>query len=160
MTVFSKTSKFHYKGYLGIIYPDTDIRENYPGKVVFGAGVLYDFNRVNATLDYLFFNSEDKTPYTKTPAKLSIHNLFFGAELPLFKEKKACFIGGGASLNFLSENVGVLGNFKSSKTGFYASAGTNFSMRSINIGIKMIYNFLKIQDIRSGGFFLLLSAGF
>lgn len=160
MSGFTEKSKLHFNGYLGIMYPETEIRENYSGKTVFGAGVFYSFKKVNATLDYLYFNSNDFTSYTKTAAELQIHHIFLGGELPLFGEKRNQFLGAGASFNFISENVGELGNFNSTNTSLYASAGARIPLKKYSVGIKMVYNFLKVQGVHTGGFFLMLSAGF
>jgi len=165
LTVFisgfsAENRKLHFNGYLGIMYPESNIRENYSGKTVFGGGIFYNLGRVNAALDYIYFNSKDFTAYTKTPAKLEIHHVFLGGELPLFGEKKNQFLGTGASLNFLTEDVGELGNFKSTNASVYASAGARIPLKKYSIGIKMIYNFLKIKGTHTGGFFLMISAGF
>lgn len=156
----SFAEKLHFNGYLGIMYPETDIRENYSGKTVFGAGVFYQFKKVNAALDYVYFSSKDFTDYTNTPAKLEIHHFFLGAELPLFGEKRNQFLGAGASFNLVKENVGEIGSFNSSNSSFFAAAGARIPLKKYNVGIKMIYNFLKIQGVHTGGFFLMLSAGF
>jgi hypothetical protein len=158
--VSAENRRLHFSGYFGIVYPESDIRENYSGKTVFGGGVFYNLKKVNITADYLYYSSKDFTSYTKTPAKLQIHHIFVGAELPLFGEKKNQFIGAGASFNSLNEEVGDLGSFKNNNAATYISGGIRIPIKKKFIGLKMIYNFLKIKGTHTGGFFLMVSAGF
>ncbi len=165
LTVFisgfsTENRKLHFNGYLGIVYPESNIRENYSGKTVFGGGVFYNLKKVNITTDYLYYSSKDSTPYTKIPAKFQIHHIFIGMELPLFGQKKNQFIGAGASFNFLTEDVGELGSFSDNNAAAFISGGIRIPIKKKFIGLKMIYNFLKIKGTNTGGFFLMISAGF